>query len=68
MKSTILWDTTPCSQLKVNRRLKKKYIASIFWVDEQADQEISMIIICTDIVNHFITYLNYISCLISFDF
>jgi hypothetical protein len=42
MKSSIFWDITLCSPLKVNLCVSKKHIASIFSVDEQAKQETRM--------------------------
>jgi hypothetical protein len=37
-KSSIFWDETPCSPLKVNRRFRE-HVASIFRVEEQSKQE-----------------------------
>jgi hypothetical protein len=41
MKSSIFWNITPCSPLKVNR-FSEEHIASIFRVEEQAEQETSV--------------------------
>jgi hypothetical protein len=35
MKSSLFWDITPCSPLKVNRRfVSEEHVASIFRVEE----------------------------------
>jgi hypothetical protein len=41
MKSTIFWDITPCSSLKVNRRFGATY-ASVFRAKELAELETSV--------------------------
>jgi hypothetical protein len=42
IKSTVFWDTTPCSPWK-STDVSEKYIASIFRVEEYAKLEISVI-------------------------
>jgi hypothetical protein len=37
LKSSVFWDIKPCSPLKVKD--SEEHIASIFWVEETAEQE-----------------------------
>jgi hypothetical protein len=45
MKSTIFWDITPCSPLKVND-VPEEHVAFIFRVEEWAQQETSVSSAC----------------------